>query len=83
LAGNTSLRCSYSSLPNTRDKLRGVRTSTLVLQNSDPVPTRGYPAALRLQPPLVSFIALFDRRAFEESLASDAGQRPRQREAAD
>ena len=59
-----SCRCvpsfrSPHDLPNTRDKLRGARSSTLVLQKSDPVATRAYHASLRLQPPLVSFIALF------------------------
>ena len=43
---------------NTRDKLRGARSRTMVLQNSYTVPTSNYHAPPLLRPPLVSFIAL-------------------------
>ena len=48
------------SLPNTRDKLRGARSSTLVLRDGKSVAANPYHTPLRLRPPLVSFIALFD-----------------------
>ena len=50
-------------LPNTRDKLRGARSSTLALGTSEIMATSPYHAPLRLHPPLVSFIALFDGAA--------------------
>ena len=45
-------------LPNTRDKLRGARTSTQVLETSGTVATTGYHRRSPSKPPLVSFIAL-------------------------
>jgi len=46
--------------PNTRDKLRGAHDPTMALGGSEPVAAHLYHAPLRLHPPLVSFIALFD-----------------------
>ena len=54
-------RTSSPCQPNTRDKLRGAHDPTMVLQHHDTVATAAYHAPLRLQPPLVSFIALFGR----------------------
>ncbi len=45
---------------NTGDKLRGARPSTLVLDDSRTAERAAYHAVLRLQPPLVCFIPLFD-----------------------
>ena len=47
-----------TSLSNTRDKLRGARDRSMVLGGSDPVAADLHHAPPRLQPPLVSFIAL-------------------------
>jgi len=53
-----------SGRSNTRDKLRGAHPRTMVLGGSGTVAIAAYHAAPRLQPPLVSFIALLGGLAY-------------------